>query len=133
MNWLNLFSISYIFNPLPGSFIGNWGKYLMIFFAVLVVAGAVAYVVSTRRQNSPLVRKVFSKISNLLLVMGIIGVLLVFFREQRVYGLSMPIFFFLWIVGAVVWLVFLLRFLFKKLPQKRNEIKRRKAKEKYLP
>ena len=133
MNIQTLFSPKYIFNPIPGPFIGSLGKYLMVIFAIMVIAGTVAYVVSTRRHNSPLVRKVFSKISNLLLIMGIIGVLLVFFREQRVYALSIPILFYLWMIGLIVWLVFLFIFLFKKVPAKKREMEERKEKEKYLP
>jgi len=91
MNITNLFSPSYIFNQLPGPFMGSWGKYLIIFFAIVVVAGVVAYTISTRKQNSPLIRKAYAKISNFLLVIGIVAILLIFFRQQRVQFLSMPV------------------------------------------
>lgn len=130
---MNFFTPSYVFNQNPGPFIHNYGKYLMIFFAVFVVAGAVAYAASIKKQYSPLVRKSIAKISNFLLTIGIVTILLVFCREESVLFFSMPFLLYLWFILALVWLFFLYKYFFKTIPQRKKEIAERKEKEKYLP
>jgi len=130
---MNLLSPSYIFNLNPGPFIGNLGKYLIIFFAVVIIAGVIAYVFSTHKANSPLIRKMFTKVSNFLLTIGIIAILLIFFRQQRVQFLSMPFLLYLWLIGSMAWSVFVIRFFTHEVPQRKKQMAEKKEREKYLP
>lgn len=127
-----IFSLNYLFNLSPPPFLLNVFKFLVILFAVFLLFSATAKIL-VLKEKKLLIKKLFQKISSFFLILGIIGFLLIFFRQQQVYFLSSPFLLLLWFIGFLTWLYFLLKYLFKKFPKEKSKLQERKEKEKYLP
>jgi ABC-type bacteriocin/lantibiotic exporter with double-glycine peptidase domain len=65
--------------------------------------------------------------------MGFSGLLLVFFRVVNAYFIGAPFWILFWLVVLLVWLYFILRYIFVKMPKLKEEIEMKRELEKYLP
>lgn len=129
----NLLKLSYWFNPNPGPWLTENLKIVYAFFGLLVILGLLAWLFAGKNKENRLIYKLWQKIQSACLVIGVVGLLLIFFRQQRIYFLAMPFLFILLLAGAGVWVYFILKYLTKTLPQRKKEQEQKKAKEKYLP
>jgi amino acid transporter len=129
-----LLKLSYWFDKRPPGFEPFFQQSLFFFFGALVVlALVITVVVKKKKKESPWIAKGFQKISSWCLSMGIAGLIIFFFTYERIPLLSMRFWYIVWLVGAVVWLVFIVRFFMKKIPEEKARIAEQKNKEKYLP
>jgi hypothetical protein len=85
-----------------------------------------------KNQADTLMRKFWDKVKNFCFTIGITAGLLIFFRQQRVFFLSMPFILLLLFIGALIWLYFIAKYVFKTIPARREEQEKRALKEKYL-
>ena len=129
----NLLKLSYWFNLSPGPWLAQNLKIVYAIFGFLVIFGLVAWWFSGKNKHNRLIRRFWQKIQNACLIIGITGLLLIFFRQQGIYFLAMPFLFVLLFIGAVVWAYFILKYLTKTLPDKKKEEEAREVKDKYLP
>ncbi len=129
----NLFSLSYWFNPLPGPWVAIYLKLISAFFVLLVVVGLIAWQLSKRDKDDKLTAKLWLKIEYFSLTLGIVGLLLLLIRQQNIYFLSMPFWFLLLIVVALIWLYKIIKYVLREMPERRKELEEKKIKEKYLP
>ncbi|OGG87365.1 hypothetical protein A3B87_01345 [Candidatus Kuenenbacteria bacterium RIFCSPHIGHO2_02_FULL_39_13] len=129
----NLLKLSYWFNPNPGQWIEGNLKIVYAVFVLLIVVGLIAWLFVGKNKDNKLMAKFWQRVKNACLTVGIIGLALIFCRQQRIYFLSMPFLILLNAVGGIVWAYFIARYIFKTVPEKKREIAEKKEKEKYLP
>jgi hypothetical protein len=65
--------------------------------------------------------------------MGILGFVVLFFFYEGVPFLSARFWLLVWFIGLIAWKVYILIYLFRKIPQESRENKDKQNFEKYLP
>lgn len=126
----SLFSASYIFDLAPGK---DFKFYipLLILLSISLFVGILIWIFSIKK--NPVWKKLLRKFYNLFFTFGIIGYLLLLFRYENAYFLSMR---FLWIVllgVIVVWKILIIRYILTKFKKDLDRYQDTKTKEKYMP
>ena len=129
----NLLKLSYWFNPSPGQWLEGNLKIVYAVFALLIVVGLIAWLFIGQNKDNKLMAKFWQRVKNAGFTVGIIGLALIFCRQQRIYFLSMPFLILLNAAGGIVWTYFIVRYIFKTVPKKKKELAEKKEKEKYFP
>ncbi len=93
----------------------------------------ITIVVRKKKKEDPWVARGFQKISSWCLSMGIAGLVIFFFAFERLPFLSMRIWFVAWLIGAIVWVVFIVKYFIKTVPQEKRKIKDKENLQKYIP
>jgi len=129
----NFLKISFWFDITPDPYMLQvfWG--LIIIFALVVVLGAVSLFFLKKYQHNKLVRRIWSKLMSWSYSIGLVGLLLVFFRQQKAPYFGMRIVMFIWLVVAIIWLFFILKFRLLQVPKIKKEQQRKEELRKYLP
>ena len=126
-----LFRLNYLFSLNPGpKFLYMWP--LVIIFGIMLMAAIVVIIVSWRTRNI-VYKKLFSKIYTMFLTIGIVGLLLLFFRYENVYFLSGRFFLLFLLVALLIWSGFVIYYGIKKFPLEIINYKNFLRKEKYIP
>lgn len=133
LNLDHLFSTQYLFNSNLPQFLPNTLKILVIIFSLLLIISITIKFTLERKKIIGPFKKFWTKLTNWGLLISILIFLLIFFRQEKVGFLSMPIWLLLLSLAALVWLFFIIRYALVKVPKIKQEIKQRKEKEKYLP
>jgi Ca2+/Na+ antiporter len=129
----NLLTLQYWFNLSPGPWLNEYLRVIYAIFGLLIILGLIAWLFVSKNKNNKLIKKVWQKIQHASLTIGVTGLMLIFFRQQRIYFLGMPFLMLLLVIGALVWVYFIYKYFIKILPVKKEELEKRKEKEKYLP
>ncbi|MDD5290260.1 MAG: hypothetical protein PHT40_03640 [Patescibacteria group bacterium] len=132
-NLKNLFTLKYWFTLNPEPFLPVVLNILYVVFGLMIIAGLAAKIMSKKHADYPPTRKIFEKFYYLLASLGVAGLLLVFFRSVRAYLLGAPFLMLFWLIILLVWLYFVLRYVFIKVPKLKEEIEMKRELEKYLP
>jgi hypothetical protein len=111
---------------------GLLGTIVFAVFVVCFVLGIVGHLVAERKGSDRFVREVGHRISTLLVVMGLLGVLLFFFSFEGIRMFGARFWYPLWGLGFLVWLFFLARSA-RGIPQVREREAQRRANQKYIP
>jgi len=138
MNLLSVYSLKnlivpgYWFSePEPLNKFSLW--FLLGFFGAMVVAAVVIYVTAQKKKDDkPLVRGL-NKLSGLLIWMGLLGLAVIFFRYEHAFFLSRRFWMATWLIGAIVWLVFVVRYFKVAMPKARINQQEQERLKKYLP
>jgi len=126
-----LFKFNYLFNLNPGpNFFYMWS--LIVIFFIMFLAAIVIVIVSWRNRNI-VYKKLFSKIYTMLITIGLVGLLLLFFRYENVYFLSGRFLLLFLVVALLVWLGFIVYYGIRKFPLEITDYKDFLRKEKYIP
>lgn len=131
MHFANLLYLTYWFSqpdPAVGRILWLW----LIILVGLVVFGVAALFVGRGNANRA-VALFARRLSNCLLWLGIVGLLLFLFREERVAFLGWRVWFLLWAIVGGIWAGHLAYFWFKRVPVIRAEQEARTARETFLP
>lgn len=135
IDFAKLISPRFIFNPGLAAMSAGFAQFFYVLFGILLLLALIARLMARqqdKQKNLPLA-KLWHKLTTFFFSLGLIGICLLFFRQQKVYTLSMPLFWYLWLIGAVVWLVFIIRWILVKMKGLQKEIEEKEEKEKYLP
>jgi len=128
-----LLNIGYWFEPLPGSPNLLFWR-IMIGIAILSIILAIVAVIFIRRYKKDGVRRrLWVKISTWGFTMGPIFLILAFFRFQNAYFLSMRSIVALWILGTVVWLFFIVKYIVLVLPRRLEKQQEQATFNRYIP
>ncbi|HBR80811.1 MAG: hypothetical protein UX09_C0031G0005 [Candidatus Uhrbacteria bacterium GW2011_GWE2_45_35] len=122
--WLSL-------TPAPLSSLSE--KLLLAFFTMVFVVGIVLRFVERRKNISRFKARAFYLASQLGLTMGAVGLLIFFFSFENVRLFGARFWYLFWVIGVVVWLVYILRDYYKVSPKKLQNEEKRRQREKYLP
>jgi len=131
MSILNLLKLDYWFSQ-PYIAYGNVKWFWVMLFLVLVLAGLVFRILQNAGQDNAC-KEIFRRASNLGLTIGLVGIIWLFFRQQRVPFLAWRFWLLFLIVGGIWWIIKLSLYYFKRLPAIKAEKQQRELKNKYLP
>lgn len=126
---LNLFSIDSLFEVTPSS-AGDY-LFLTIFFAALIIGSIVSAILKIKANR--LLKKFYGNCYGLLLTMGLIGLLLIFFRFEAVPYLASRLAILIWFLVFVLWLGNILIYRFVVYPKAIQANIAKEKFEKYLP
>ena len=122
-----------LFNMQPGSLECLVLKILIVTFCIIIVLGIIAGFLTKAKTNDKMLARGLKRVKNAFLTIGIIGYVYIFFANQGAKILSARFWFPLLLVILLFWLSYPIRYIIFKLPKLREEIKKRKEFEKYLP
>lgn len=132
MNMPSFLLPSYWLTMSPPNVWQGLGRFTVVLFLALLVAGVVARM----RKQTALDRytiELYRRLASLCLTMGFLGLLLFFLSYEQVQLLGSRFFYLVWLIGLVVWSALLARYVRKDIPAKRLQEQERLAREKYLP
>jgi len=132
-NLLKFFNPSYLFQMLPLPLSQNWKWIAIVVLGVMLIAAVVIYFLGRRKHLDIFAQRVSRKLTGLLATMSVIGWMLLFFRQYRVYFLSTRFLTLLWILGLLWWAWWILRYVRKKVSLGRLQASQEAVFEKYLP
>lgn len=127
---LNLY---FWFDVRPSVFVPVIFWVLLVVFVALVLAAI--YLSWRSKKNYKETRnfgKLFAKLVNWSTTVGVVGLILVFFKQSHIVYLGMRIWLALWLVIAVVWLGFIVKYYLVEVPKIRKEIEQKEQLRKYL-
>ena len=125
--------LSYWFDLTPEPLFQGVLSFLYMLFAVMIILGfACKAMVKKNQKNTPL-RNIWSKFYFFLSIMGFLGLVITFFRAKQVNFFGAPFLMLLWLIGLIVWLIFVIRYIKVKIPKIREEIELKQEMDKYMP
>lgn len=77
--------------------------------------------------------KISKKLSLLLLVMGVVGLMVLLFNYENIAILGSRVWFIFWLLGFLFWLGYLIFYGWKKLPKEKQQLEQKRQYERYLP
>lgn len=129
----NFFKLSFWFDitPEPYTLVVFWG--LIGFFSLAIILGLAALFFLRKYQENKLAKKVWSKLMSWSYSAGLVGLILIFFRQQRAPYFGMRIIVAIWLAIVFVWLGFILKFWLLEVPKIKKEQEVKQQLRKYLP
>jgi hypothetical protein len=122
--------MNYLFNFFPPSLDPVWLNVLLVALAALLAFGFIANIVKAKQKA--FFYKFWRSLSTWSFSIMAIGALLTFFAFEQIPVLSMRLLFMLWLLGALIWLLFILKRL--TLVKKIRQNKAAEAEyKKYIP
>ena len=131
MNLKNLLDWSYWFYQ-PFTAKGGTMWFFVILFLALVLFGLSSKITRLYNQDK-WYKEILRRVVNAGITMGLLGLLWLFFRQERVTFLAWRFWLLLWLLGAIFWLVKIIIYLIKRVPVIRQEEAKRSVLNKYLP
>lgn len=131
MNLKNLLDWSYWFYQ-PFTAKGGAMWFFVVLFLALLLLGLTAKIVRLYSQDK-WYKEIFRRGGNAGITMGLLGILWLFFRQERVAFLAWRFWLLFWFVGAIYWAVRLVMYSIKRVPVIRAEAEKRSVMKKYLP
>lgn len=129
-----LLTLQFWFDKKPPVMMPVFQQSFFYFFGALVVLSLIITVlIRPKKKTDPWVAKGFQKVSSWCLTMGIAGLIIFFFSFEQVPFLSMRFWYIVWLIAAVAWLVWVVRFFVKVVPAEKAKIRQKKELEKYIP
>lgn len=125
----NLFSNNYWFELIPGNF-SQTGKTAFLVLILIFLLGAI--VTAIYRKKITLYRKTSSRIYDFFIINFFLALIFFFFRVEIIPFLSARFWLGIWFISLIIWLYFIFKDL-KKISEKKEELEKKKEKEKYIP
>jgi hypothetical protein len=127
---LHLLSVRYLFARNLGPFTSDLAY---IFLGINIFLIVTAIIISKlAKKRDLLAQKVAARYRNFAWTMGLIGIILYTFREINVLYLSAPIIILLWLIIAIIWFGFVLKYKLFVVPKRRSTIQSQESKQEYL-
>jgi amino acid transporter len=131
MSLQNLFRLDYWFSePFTARGFTLWlflGGFLLFVFVGLI------FKILSQYQQDKSKRLILKRAGSFGITMGFLGLVWIFFRQERVAFLAWRFWLFLWGAVVVIWAYHLVRYALKRMPEIKAEEAKRTALEKYLP
>ncbi|HLD28585.1 MAG TPA: hypothetical protein VJB67_03140 [Patescibacteria group bacterium] len=132
LNLINFFRPSRLFSLRPAIDI-NTIYFLLAIFAIMVIIAILIKFFQKLKKPERLIGDLYGKYFSFLLIFGLLGVLMIWFRYERVYILSARFWLLVWGISALIYLYFILRYQFKIIPRAKKNLEQKKLFNKYLP
>lgn len=126
----NLLTIKYWLNTRPESLSPLGIKVFIAFVGALAIGAFIFYLLKNRKKS--LYTKIWQKINSFCLINFFLGLMFLFFVYELIPFLSARILLLFWGAGMLLWLVFIIRFMFK-IPKIKEEKEKEKEFKKYIP
>ncbi|MFH1789684.1 MAG: hypothetical protein ABH832_01300 [bacterium] len=131
MSISNLFYINYWFGQ-PREARGIVLVVYISVFLLLIILGIGARVFVAYK-NDRVVKQILRRFSAFGMTMGMIGMMWMFFRQQKIVFLAWRFWVLLWILLAIFWMIRILKYVIKRVPEIRKEQIHEEKRRKYLP
>ncbi|MDD5438128.1 MAG: hypothetical protein PHC70_03220 [Patescibacteria group bacterium] len=130
---MNLLTLNFWFQMQPPMFLAWVNIFFLVVFAAMVIVGIIAKVYAVKSNLEKLLRRAVHRAGNLLLTMGLIGLLICFFTYETVPILSMRIWLLVWLGSAIAWAWSIIRYVRVEIPAKHEMQVERERVNKWLP
>ena len=128
----NLFQVHYWFNIRPLAFSSGALKIVLaVLFMTLI--GAIILSILRRKKSDRLIAKVQKRLASWLYTFAILGLFFVFLRQIETPYLAMRFLFLIWLLVALVWFGFIIKYWIVKVPKIKEEKTKQAEIKKYLP
>lgn len=117
----------------PDMFIPWVGMTFLVVFTVMAIVGVVVKIYGVKAGLDKFVRRAVERAGNLLLTMGLIGLLIYFFTFEHVPILSMRLWLLVWLLSALAWVWSIARYVRVDIPAKRELMAERERLNKWIP
>jgi hypothetical protein len=101
-------------------------------FLLLIIAGLICKIIAQYKENK-IVKNILRRFGNIGTVMGFLGLLWMFFRQERAIFLAWRFWLLLWVLVFIWWIFRVVWYMFRRVPEIKAEEDKRKKIEKYLP
>jgi ACR3 family arsenite efflux pump ArsB len=128
-----LITFSFWFSLFPESLGPVFERIFFLLFGLMIVLGAVVRIVARHRKDDKYVIRTFKKIGQMLLVMGLLGLLWFFFTFEEIYLLGARFWLLIWVIAAGYWTFTIWRYVKKTIPAERAATQNKADFNKYLP
>ncbi len=134
--WLDLGKLlrpSYLFSLRPAPLADLTLYSLLVFFGILLAIGIALKIYIKFNKITGLTQKLLNKYAACCLILSLVGLVLIWLRQERVALLSLRLYLVLWGVALVVWLSLILKFQFKHIPAIKKNLASQQQYKQYLP
>ncbi len=133
-DWQKFFQPSYLFSSRIPPFSFLFRYVLLVLFLLYLVLGVISLILSrTMKKKKPYYLKPLRKFYTYFFTLGSTGLILFFFRQERVYLFNLRFWLLLWFVVGLVWLFFIIRYLILDLPDEKRRMRELEVYRRYLP
>lgn len=108
-------------------------RFLLIGSIVILGIAVFFWILAYFKRKNPPLAKLFKKLRKLFFTMGLVGLILLFLSYEQIYLLGSHFWYLLWLIGFLVWLGFIARYMIFQMPKEKEEIEKKKRFLKYLP
>lgn len=127
-----LFQPSFWFTTNPPMLVGWIGTAVFVFFLLCFVFGMVSRILLDRTEDR-YVKLAGRHITRAFTTMGILGLILFFFSFERIPFLGARLWYPLWLIASVLWGLWIVRFVKKRIPTLREKEKAQQMNNRYFP
>lgn len=132
MNLANYFAPHNFFDPTPGP----WSQYgIHVFIVVLAIffLGVLLKVMYHLVALDDIKKRLVERLSSFFLTLGSLGLFFWVSRQQNIALFSARFWWFLWLILAIIWLLFIIRGTLRFKKNKQNYLQKKKEYFDYLP
>lgn len=133
INLKPIFDPSFWFDLTPVALSPVFEKGFFLFFAGMILFGAVARIVAKNKKGDRYLVQTYRKIAVMLITMGFAGLVFFFFTYEELYIFGARFWFLFWAIGLIAWAVSIVRFVKVKVPQAKEDSAMKSAFNKYIP
>jgi len=130
---MSLLSISFWFNLSPDPLLPRSFSFLELVFFAMIFLGVAAKIVSVVKKSDYLFAVGAKKIAPPFFVMGFLGLLLLLLDFERISFFSARFWYVVWVLGALVWMIFIIKSLARDLPARKRSIEEQKRLARWFP
>lgn len=131
-NLIKFFKTDYLFDLRPAVHFETI-RTLLFFFGLLLIIALILKFYQLVKPGNKFVHRLMSKYFSWLVVSGLSGLLLVWWRYEQIYFLAARFWLIIWPAGFLVWLFFILKFQWRVVPKIKRNQQKKQTFEKYLP
>jgi len=134
IDFTRLISPKFIFSISLSNLSPAFAIFFYIFFGLIVVFAISAFIQKKKykKEKNVAYYKLWQKLADNALFFGVSGFVLLFFRQQRAYFLSMPFFWYLWFIYLVYEIYKITNWAKTRMPKIIEENKKREELKKYV-
>lgn len=129
---IKFFTPAYFFNLRPAIAL-NTVYFLLIIFGALIVLAIAVKIIQKTKKRKPFSVRLLNKYFSWLITMGIIGEAMVWLRYERAPILSARFWLAIWLLGFILWLIYILEYQFRVVPQAKKQLAQKQIFNRYLP
>ncbi len=133
LDFQKFFQLSRFFDLRPAIYLETVFFLLAVFGFLAVGAIIIKLVELSGRVRKKYQVELLKKYFFCLIIMGVLGIFWTWLRYEQVYILAARFWIVVWLIGLIIWLIFIWRYQFKIIPKIVRRERERKEFQKYLP
>jgi len=130
---INWFKFEYLFSNNLWPITTNVFRFAVGVYILIFVLAVVFSVLRQSKRFAAPYRRVMQKLAKWCFSFSIVGLILMFFRNQLIPYLGMRAWTMIWFVICAAWFIYILKFLFVNIPKQKKNLRIKEDFEKYLP